>query len=84
MLIFFSESSKRRREGEPVTLPTSAGIHLFKQKKVRKLNSASETAKSFRDNMLNRHNRVSAETQKKNLEKMNFANKNKMKAYRKF
>jgi len=50
-------------------LPSGPGMHRFKQAKVKKLSATSETAKSFRDLMMNRHNRVSADVAKGNREK---------------
>ena len=46
------------------SLPSEKGIQMFRQKKIASLSVTSESAMSFRDRMLNRYKRVSAEQSK--------------------
>jgi len=58
-------NKKRRKKDKTVAaLPSEKGIQMFRQKKIKNLSVTSESAMSFRDRMLNRHKRVSAEQSK--------------------
>jgi len=66
------EAKKRK---EKFSLPNEAGSHFVKRKKIKEMSKISSSASSFREQMMSRHNRTSAQQRRNNIEKISFLKK---------
>ena len=56
-------------------MPDEPGVHFIKQQKISRMSQKSSSAMAFREQMMNRHNRQSAQARKQENEKKKYLKK---------
>ena len=56
-------------------MPDEPGVHFVKQKKISRMSQKSQSALTFREQMMNRHNRQSVQARKQQNEKIKYLKK---------